>query len=72
LSFGITAKSLLDEITPTGWLVNSREVPHSSQRQITVNSDQMVTSFSSKSEIALDLSTDKCKDSKSTRFAHFM
>lgn len=64
-SFGITSKILLDEITPTGWLVNSLEVPNSSERQIRVNSDQMVTSFSSKSELALNLSTDK-------RFVTFM
>jgi hypothetical protein len=64
-SFGITSKILLDEITPTGWLVNSLEVPNSLQRQIRVNSDQMVTSFSSKSELALNLSTDK-------RFVTFM
>jgi hypothetical protein len=58
-SFGITSKILLDEMTPTGRLVNSLELPNSSERQIRVNSDQMVTSFSSKSELALNLSTDK-------------
>jgi hypothetical protein len=64
-SFGITSKILLDEMMPTGRLVNSLEVPNSSERQIGVNSDQMVTSFSSKSELALNLSTGK-------RFVTFM
>jgi hypothetical protein len=64
-SFGITAKIFLDELTPWGWRVNSLEVPNSSQRHIKADSDQMVTSFSSKSEIALNLSTDK-------RFVTFM
>jgi hypothetical protein len=58
-SFGITSRIFLDQITQTGWLVNSLEVPNSLQPQIRANSDQMVTSFSSKSELALNLSTDK-------------
>lgn len=56
-SFGITSKIYLDQITPWGWTINSLEVPNSSQRGITSKSDQMVTSFSSKSELALNLST---------------
>ncbi len=57
-SFGITSKIYLDQITPAGWLIDSLEVPNSSQRGISSKSDQLVTSFSSKSEIALNLSTD--------------
>ncbi len=57
-SFGITSKIYLDQITPRGFLLNSLEVPNSSQRHIGSQSDQLVTSFSSKSEEALNLSTD--------------
>jgi hypothetical protein len=57
-SFGITAKIYLDQITPAGWLINSLEVPNNSQRGVTSGSDQLVTSFSSKSELSLHLSTD--------------
>ena len=58
-SFGITAKIVLDQIRPSsGERVNSLEVPNSSDRDGSPNKDQMVTSFPSKSEIALNLSTD--------------
>jgi hypothetical protein len=57
-SFGITAKIVLDQLKPSGELVNSLEVPNSSDRRISPAKDQMVTSFPSKSEIALNLSTD--------------
>src|SRR6202051_1046467 len=57
-SFGITSKIVLDQLKPSGELVNSLEVPNSSDRRISPNKDQMVTSFPSKSEIALNLSTD--------------
>ena len=57
-SFGITAKIVLDQLTPSGVLVNSLEVPNSSQNGVPPTKDQMVTSFSSKSEVALNLSTD--------------
>jgi hypothetical protein len=57
-SFGITAKIVLDQLTPSGALVNSLEVPNSSQNGVPATKDQMVTSFSSKSEVALNLSTD--------------
>ena len=57
-SFGITAKIVLDQLTPSGALVNSLEVPNSSQNGVSPTKDQMVTSFSSKSEVALNLSTD--------------
>jgi hypothetical protein len=57
-AFGVTSKIFLDQITPFGFLLNSLEVPNSSLRGINTGSDQLVTSFSSKSEIALHLSTD--------------
>jgi hypothetical protein len=57
-SFGITAKIVLDQLRPSGTLVNSLEVPNSSQRETSPNKGQMVGSFSSKSEVALNLSTD--------------
>jgi hypothetical protein len=56
-SFGITSKVLLDQVTPAGALINSLEVPNSTQRGVPPTKDQMVTSFSSKSELALNLST---------------
>jgi len=57
-SFGITSNILLDQLTPNGHLIGTIEVPNSSQRHIRPEADQMVTSFSSKSELALNLSTD--------------
>lgn len=48
-NFGVTSPIFLDEITPAGNLVNSLAMP----------TDQIVTSFSSKSELALNLSPDK-------------
>ncbi len=57
-SFGITSKILLDQFTPAGSLVNTLQVPFSSKRGILPLNDVLVTSFSSKSEIALNLSTD--------------
>ena len=57
-SFGITSKIYLDQMFPFGFVINSLEVPNSSQRGIGGSSDQLVTSFSSKSELALNLSTD--------------
>lgn len=57
-SFGITSKIFLDQISITGTLINSLEVPNSSQKGVPATKDQMVTSFSSKSELALNLSTD--------------
>ncbi len=47
-SFGITSPILLDNITPDGELLGTLPIP----------TDQMVTSFSSKSELALNLSVD--------------
>jgi len=57
-SFGITSKIFLDQYTPAGVLINSLEVPNSSQNGVPPRKDQMVTSFSSKSELALNLSLD--------------
>ena len=57
-SFGVTSKIFLDQITPFGFLLNSLEVPNSSQWNGHAGGNQLVTSFSSKSEIALNLSTD--------------
>jgi hypothetical protein len=57
-SFGITSKIFLDQMFPFGFVIDSLEVPNSSQRGINGVSDQLVTSFSSKSELALHLSTD--------------
>jgi hypothetical protein len=55
-SFGITSRIFLDQLTPSGERVSSLEVPNSLQSQ--AGGDQLVTSFSSKSELALHLSTD--------------
>ncbi len=57
-SFGITAKIVLDQLKPPGSLVNSLEVPSSEEQGVSPNRVQMVSSFPSKSEIALNLSTD--------------
>lgn len=58
-SFGITSRIYLDQITPWGWPINTVEVPNSLERGIGKDSNQLVTSFSSKSELGLNLSTDK-------------
>ena len=58
-NFGITSKIFLDQITPFGWLFivarGAQQLPKRSRRR---PSDQVVTSFSSKSELAVNLSTD--------------
>ncbi|HEY6412665.1 MAG TPA: hypothetical protein VIX42_03195 [Edaphobacter sp.] len=56
-NFGLTSAIFLDQLTPFGWRINTLEVPNSSQRGIKSSSNQLVTSFSSKSELALNLST---------------
>ncbi len=56
--FGITSTIFLDQMTTGGSLINSLEVPNSLQHGVPPTKNQMVTSFSSKSELALDLSTD--------------
>jgi hypothetical protein len=59
-SFGITSKILLDQLEPFGTFINSLEVeiPHGSDHREQPVGNRVVTSFSSKSEIALNLSTD--------------
>ena len=56
-SFGITSPIFLDQITPDGRLVNVLRVPDGDGPGGT-RADHVVTSFSSKSELALNLSTD--------------
>ena len=57
-SFGVTSPILLDQITPSGSLVNTLPVPAlSGGGPGRRDHDHMVTSFSSKSELALNLST---------------
>jgi hypothetical protein len=46
-SFGITSKIFLDQLTASGALVNSLEVPNSTNNGVPPTKDQMVTSFSS-------------------------
>jgi hypothetical protein len=58
-SFGITSRIFIDQITPWGWPVSTLEVPNSLERGINNDSNQLVTSFSSKSELALNLSLDR-------------
>jgi hypothetical protein len=55
--FGVTSPIFLDQLTPWGHTIDSIEVPNSSQHGISSKDDQMVSSFSSKSELALNLST---------------
>jgi hypothetical protein len=50
-SFGVTSPIFLDQITTSGTLINTLAIP-------TTGPDQIVTSFSSKSELALNLSLD--------------
>jgi len=54
-SFGVTAPIFLDQLTPWGAPAGSLTVPDSSGSR---GPGRMVTSFSSKSEMALNLSTD--------------
>jgi hypothetical protein len=55
-SFGITSRIYLDQLTPNGWLINSLEVPNSMRPA--AREGELVTSFSSKSELGLHLSLD--------------
>lgn len=64
-SFGITSKILLDQIRPDGTLIDTLEVPQFNPDWRGPGGGGLVTSFSSKSEIALNLST-------SGRFLTFM
>jgi len=54
-SFGITSKIYLDQYSLLGFKINSLEVPNTTDPNATA--DHLATSFSSKSEIALNLST---------------
>ena len=56
-NFGVTSRIYLDQITPNGWLLNSLEVPNSLLPAAMAG--ELVTSFSSKSELALHLSLDR-------------
>jgi hypothetical protein len=55
-SFGVTSSIVLDEVKPDGKVVGSIEVPNSTMPGYNGTQDQMVTSYSSKSELALNLS----------------
>jgi len=59
-SFGITARIVLDQLKPSGKLVNSLEVkvPHRGEDRDDPTREHVVTSFPSKSEISLNLSAD--------------
>ncbi len=57
-SFGVTQPIVLDQLTTGGSLLSRTTVPNSTQAGVTSSSDQMVTSFSSKSELALNEATD--------------
>jgi hypothetical protein len=56
-SFGITSRIFLDQMTPFGWVIDTLKVPSEPTRRGT-SVDHLVTSFSSKSELALNLSND--------------
>ena len=56
-SFGVTSPIFLDEMTPAGTPLGTIEVPNSLQAGVPPTKDQLVTSFPSKSELALNLST---------------
>jgi hypothetical protein len=55
-SFGITSRIYLDQMTPNGWVINTLEVPNSLRPA--AREGELVTSFSSKSELGLHLSLD--------------
>ena len=57
-SFGVTSPITLKELTPSGRVIGALQVPNSTQPGVSADANQMVTSFSSKSELALNLSTD--------------
>jgi hypothetical protein len=56
-SFGITSKIFLDQMTPFGSVIDTLSVPSNPTKRGS-NADHLVTSFSSKSELALNLSND--------------
>ncbi len=57
-SFGLTSKIVLDELDANGHVVASIEVPNSSEPGARIGSNEMATSFSSKSELSLNLTPD--------------
>lgn len=57
-SFGITSRIYLDQMTPGGRPVSTLEMPNSLEWGVGPNRNQLVTSFSSKSELGLHLSLD--------------
>ena len=57
-SFGVTSPIFLDQITPSGQLVSTLRGPRRQHAAARADGDHLVTSFSSKSELALNLSTD--------------
>ena len=57
-SFGVTSPIYLDEVAPWGAVIRTLQVPNSLMEDVGRESNQLVTSFSSKSELALHLSTD--------------
>jgi hypothetical protein len=56
-SFGITSRIFLDQMTPFGSVIDTLSVPSNPTKRDS-NADHLVTSFSSKSELALNLSND--------------
>ena len=56
-SFGITSRIFLDQMTPFGAVIGTLSVPSNPTKRAS-NADHLVTSFSSKSELALNLSND--------------
>jgi hypothetical protein len=56
-SFGITSRIYLDQISLFGQNINTIEVPNSLDSGVGIRKNQMVTNFSSKSELALNLSS---------------
>jgi hypothetical protein len=56
-SFGLTSPIFLDQLTPSGRLLSTLRLPDGSRSGSGLDGDHMVTSFSSKSELALNLST---------------
>ncbi|HXE30952.1 MAG TPA: hypothetical protein VN515_04035 [Terriglobales bacterium] len=56
-SFGIASRLYLDQLTPFGWRIGTLELPKSRRPGADPDGGQLVTSFSSKSEGALNLST---------------
>jgi hypothetical protein len=57
-SFGVTSPIFLDQLTQSGRLVSTLRIPDGSRNGSGPDGDHMVTSFSSKSELGLNLSTD--------------